>query len=375
MNERRPSQATPLTYAAAGVDTERAEGSLRALAGWIEATFAFNSIRPLLPLGYFANVLPLTPELGLAISTDGVGTKLLIAQALGKFDTVGIDCVAMNANDVLCVGARPLALVDYIAVERADAGLLASIAQGLCAGAREAEINIPGGEIAQVREMLHPTEDGRGFDLVGTCVGTVHPDRVLIGTDVRPGDAVVGLPSSGIHSNGLTLARRVLLDEAKLSLTEPVSELGRSLGEELLEPTRIYVRAVLPMLSAGLRIKALAHLTGDGFLNLARVAVPAGFVIDSLPGPPPIFRLIQRLGAIEPAEMFSVYNMGIGFCIVVAAAEADRVIELARQNGSDASVIGYVVADEERRVWLPQHGLVGRQKQFAPETDPVPPRP
>jgi len=359
----------PLTYEATGVDTRGAEESVRTLAKWIEETFTFNSARPLLPLGYFANVLRLSADLGLAISTDGVGTKLLVAQELGKYDTVGIDCVAMNANDILCVGARPVSMVDYVAVERAEPAFLGQIAKGLRDGALAAAINIPGGEIAQVREMLHGSADGHAFDLVGTCVGTVHPDRLIVGQDVRPGDAVVGIASTGLHSNGFTLARRVLLERAKLRLGEHISELNRTLGEELLEPTRIYVRPVLQMMDEGLRLKALVHITGDGFLNLPRVVAPVGFVIDQLLAPPPIFGLIQTHGQVDDVEMFRVYNMGAGFCVVVDPQDAARVQAIAEQHGHRAAVIGYAVDDPRRRVWIPQHGLVGEGKEFAVAPD------
>jgi phosphoribosylformylglycinamidine cyclo-ligase len=363
------------TYAEAGVDTQGADDSLRALQGLIEATFTFSFARPLLPLGHFANVLELSPEMGLAISTDGVGTKILVAQALGKYDTVGIDCVAMNANDVLCVGARPVAMVDYVAVERAEPAFLAEIVKGICEGARQARISVPGGEIAQVREMLHPTADGHGFDLVGTCVGTVHPQRVLTGKDVRPGDLVLGLASSGIHSNGLTLARRVLFDRAGMRPTDHVAELGRAVGEELLTPTRIYVPAVLQMLDEGLAVRALAHLTGDGFLNLARVDAPVGFVVENLLQPQPIFSLIQHLGKIDETEMFLTYNMGTGFCVVVDPEHASRAQAIARANGETATVIGYAVGDPQRRIWIAEKGLCGIGKRFAPCTNKIPPNP
>ena len=200
-----------MTYDDVGVVVAgRDEQTLGELGRWVTKTFALNAAKPLLPLGYYANILPLTAELGLAISTDGVGTKILIAQEMGIYDTIGIDCVAMNANDVICVGARPISMVDYIAVQKADPVLLGALAKGLYAGAEQAGINIPAGEIAQVREMIHGARDGFGFDLVGTCVGTVPLDRILIGQDARPGDVVVGIASSGVHSNGFTLARTVL---------------------------------------------------------------------------------------------------------------------------------------------------------------------
>lgn len=352
-----------LTYDAVGVDSEGVESGLQRLATWVNATFAFHPARPLLPLGFYANVLPVAPELAIAISTDGVGTKLLVAQQLGRYDTVGIDCVAMNANDIICVGARPVSMVDYLAVRAIDGDALAAIARGLHDGAARAGINIPGGEIAQLREMV-PDGPGYPFELVGTCIGTVHPERLVVGDDVRPGDAVVGLASSGLHSNGYTLARHALLERAGLRLDAHVAELGRPLGEELLEPTAMYVRAALAMLDAGLTVKAILHVTGDGLLNLARIRAAMGFVIDAPLPVPPIFALIAQAAAVPAAEMYRTFNMGIGLAVVVAPADAGRACELAAAHGHRSAVIGHAVADAERRIWLPEAGLVGQGKAF-----------
>jgi phosphoribosylformylglycinamidine cyclo-ligase len=354
-----------MTYDDVGVVVAgRDESGLGELGRWVAKTFGLSPIRPQLALGYYANVLPLAPDLALAISTDGVGTKILVAEEMDKYDTIGIDCVAMNANDVLCVGARPVSMVDYIAVQHADRELLGQIGQGLYEGARQARITIPAGEIAQIREMITGIPGKYAFDLVGTCVGTVRPDRVIIGQDIRPGHLVVGLASSGIHSNGLTLARRVLHDRAGLGYMEHVEELGRTLGEELLVPTHIYVPEVLAMLDAGFAVKGLLHITGDGFLNLTRVQAEVGYVIDRPLDPQPIFGLIQRCGEISDAEMFRVFNMGIGFCVVVEPGDATRVVEIARQHGRTAKVIGYAVDDPERRVWIPERALVGQGDVF-----------
>lgn len=360
-----------LSYEAVGVDTEGVDSGLRRVAQWVNATFAFNPSRPLLPLGFYANVLPVGPDMAIAISTDGVGTKLLVAQRLERYDTVGIDCVAMNANDVICVGARPLSLVDYIAVHHVDPEALAAIAKGLHDGARLADVNIPGGEIAQLREMVHG-EHGYPFELVGTCIGTVHPDKLLIGAGVAAGDVVVGLPSSGLHSNGYTLARHALLERAGLRLEGRVAELGRTLGEELLEPTLMYVRPAMAMLDAGLTVKALLHITGDGLLNLARIAAPMGFVIDRPLPPQPIFALIQHAAQVAADEMYRTFNMGTGLGVVLPAAEAERAIALAAEHGHRAQVIGYATPDGERRIWLPGAGLVGAGKQFRPADAPPP---
>jgi phosphoribosylformylglycinamidine cyclo-ligase len=358
-----------MTYRSSGVDTEQEEGGLEVLRQWVEKTFLlrpkFGAVR--LPLGYYANVLDIGHNIGLAISTDGVGTKLLIAQAMGKIDTVGIDCVAMNVNDVICVGAEPLAMVDYIAVESADPALLGELAKGLYRGAEQAEISIPGGEVAQIREMIRGAKEGAAFDLVGTCVGIVPLDRILVGQDVQPDDVVVGLRSSGVHSNGLTLARRVFFEQAGWALDRRVPELGRTIGEELLEPTRIYVREAMAMLRAGLAVKAFAHITSDGFLNLARVQAEVGYILDPLPQPQPIFSLIQSCGNVPEAEMFRVFNMGIGFCVVVAPEDAAKVEAIARQHGVESAVLGVAVKDPSRRVRIPSRRLVGQDDKFVVE--------
>src|ERR671932_2555920 len=231
-------------YADAGVDTGRAES---AVAGLVEVLRSIDPGRPsraVLGSGHYANVMRIDDRTGIAVSTDGVGSKIIVAEEIGRFDTVGIDCIAMNVNDVVCVGAEPIAVLDYIAVEQADPDRLRQIALGLKEGAEQAGVEIPGGELAQLPELIRGHPSPSGFDLVGACFGTVALDSVVTGATVAPGDAVVGLPSSGVHSNGLTLARRALpdLDERPPALG------GASVGEALLEPTVVYVRAALDLL-------------------------------------------------------------------------------------------------------------------------------
>lgn len=353
-----------LTYAAAGVAA--GEGLLGGLLGWVNRTTALRggSGESLLPNGYFANVVRLRDDLGLAICTDGVGSKILVAELLEKYDTLGIDCIAMNVNDLLCVGAEPVAIVDYIATERADAGVLEAIGRGLYEGARQANVTIPGGELAQLPEMIRGARPGGGVDLVATAVGTVHPERIITGARAEPGDAVVGLLSSGMHSNGYTLARRALFERAGLRPESHVAEFGRSVGEELLEPTRIYVRGILALLNSGMDLRACAHITGDGLLNLSRCAAPVGFELDTLPPVPPIFSLIQQAAEVPLAEMYYAFNMGVGFCVVVPETEADRAVALLQAEGYPSQRIGRVVADPERRVVLPEQGLVGEGGRF-----------
>ncbi|MBI3911136.1 MAG: phosphoribosylformylglycinamidine cyclo-ligase, partial [Armatimonadetes bacterium] len=292
-----PDQQGSLTYARAGVRPGREV--LGGLLEWVNRTVAFRAGRvgePLIPNGYFASVLRLTDDLGLAIGTDGVGSKILIAEMLGEYGTIGIDCVAMNVNDVLCVGAEPVALVDYVAVNVAEEQVLREIGRGLHEGARQADVVIPGGELAQLPEMIAGHGPGPAIDLVATCVGVVSPDRLICGQDLDRGDVILGLPSSGVHSNGLTLARRALFDRAGLSVNDRVPGTEERIGQTLLRPTRIYVRAVRALLASGVTVKAMAHITGDGFLNLTRTARPAAFAIDMLPAPPPVFELIRSAG-------------------------------------------------------------------------------
>ncbi len=212
-------------------------------------------------------MLRLAGDTGLALSTDGVGTKLIVAEQMGRYDTVGIDCIAMNVNDVICVGADPIAVLDYVAIEQADPQLLEAVGVGLKAGAEDAGVEIPGGELAVVPELIRGHPSPGGIDLVGMCVGLVDIPRIVTGAPCGPGDAIVGLPASGVHSNGFTLARRALPD-----LDETPPELGGpSVGEALLAPTVIYVRATRDLLASGLDVRGLAHITGDGLLNLLRL--------------------------------------------------------------------------------------------------------
>src|SRR3954447_5037702 len=272
-------------YARAGVDTSRAE---RAISGLVDVLRTIDTGRPsrsVLRSGHYAAVIALDERTGIALSTDGVGTKVIVAEQLGRYDTVGIDCVAMNVNDLVCVGAEPIALLDYIAVEDADPEVLRQIGIGLKAGAEQAGVEIPGGELAQLPELIRGHPSPRGFDLTAAAFGTVALDAIVTGAKIAPGDALIGLPSSGVHSNGLTLARRALLEDGGLSLEDCPPQLGGpSVADALLEPTVIYVRAALELLGSDVPVHGLAHITGDGLENLLRLNPDIGFdVTDPLP--------------------------------------------------------------------------------------------
>jgi phosphoribosylformylglycinamidine cyclo-ligase len=350
-------------YAEAGVDTTqagRAVDALVAVLGTIDPGRARSAV---VGSGHYASVLALDERTGLALCTDGVGTKLIVAERAGRFDTVGIDCVAMNVNDLICVGAEPRAMVDYLAVEEADPDVLAAIGQGLKAGAERAGIEIPGGELAQLPEMIRGHPSPHGLDLVGAAVGTVPLDRVITGEDVRPGDLLIGLPSSGLHSNGFTLARHALLEQGGLALDDSPPELGRSLADELLEPTEIYVRAVLDLLAADAPVHGLAHITGDGLLNLLRLNERAGYEIDRPLPSPPVFGLIERLGDVPAAEMHRVFNIGTGFVCVVPASDEPVALAALRRHHPGAMAIGRVTA-ESGTVRLSAAGLIGDEHGF-----------
>ena len=322
-------------YAKAGVDQGAADS---AVAGLVKALGAIQLGRPSrqvsLP-GHYASVIKLDERNGIALSTDGVGTKLLVAEQLGRYDSVGIDCVAMNVNDVICVGAEPLAMLDYIAIDRADPAVCEEVGVGLARGAELAGVEIPGGELAQLGEMV------RGVDVSGACFGTVALGEIIDGSAVQPGDAVIGLPSSGLHSNGYTLARSAL-DGLSLE-DDPKGRLGRSLGDELLEPTEIYVKPVLELLRSEVEVRGLAHITSGGLGNLLRLAADVGYEIsDPLPVAP-VFELIQERSDTTDEEMHDVFNMGCGFCCIVAEADEDTALELLRGHYPGAKRIGAAV--------------------------------
>lgn len=354
-----------LDYSKAGVDIEKEERGMEKFLYWVNKTLKWGGVS--LPIGYFANVIDIG-GMGIAISIDGVGTKLLVAQMMGKYDTVGIDCVAMNVNDVICVGARAVCMVDYIALEEPKEDLLSAIGQGLYEGAKRAGIAIVGGETAQLREMLKGARKGYAFDLAGTCLGIVPLDKIIIGSDIEDGDIVIGLESSGIHSNGLTLARKVLLKD-NLSLYRFSPDLGRTIGEELLEPTRIYAKDIYEILDSGVRVKALVNITGGGLLNLLRVASPVEIEIEELPPTPPIFSLIQKEGNLPDEEMFRVFNMGIGFCIITGENGLSKVQEICRKRGLKSFPLGKVriAKDGVSKVILKRLGLVGKGQSFKKE--------
>jgi phosphoribosylformylglycinamidine cyclo-ligase len=299
-------------------------------------------------IGGFAGLYHLDERRLLAAATDGVGTKLEVARLAGQVDTVGIDLVAMCANDVVCTGARPLFFLDYLAVGRIDPEEVASIVGGVSEGCRRAGCALLGGETAEHPELL---EAGR-FDLAGFCVGLVERDQVLDRSSTQPGDALLGLRSSGLHSNGYSLVRTALLRDDAESLQRFEPSLGRSLGEELLEPTTIYVPILLALVEEGV-VRSAAHITGGGmYENVPRAIRPGlGAVLDTEAWePPPIFHLVGEAAGVGAKDLFGVLNMGIGMVVVISRGHEDHAAKVAREAGFDAAVIGRVIDEPGLRL-------------------------
>ena len=329
-----------ITYQDAGVDVEAGYEAVRRMKAYAEATFDGSVLRS---LGSFGGLYALGNDV-LVSGTDGVGTKLKAAFALEKHDTVGIDCVAMCANDVVCHGARPLFFLDYIATGRLVPEVASSIVKGVAAGCLQAGCALIGGETAEMPGFYPEGE----YDLAGFCVGIVPKEKLLDNSRVQAGDAVIALASSGVHSNGFSLVRKLIPME-KAKLAEYRSELGRTLGEELLTPTNIYVKPVLALLEKA-DVHSIAHITGGGFYENIPRSIPKGLcarIERKSVRVLPVFSLLRALGGLEERTMFNTFNMGVGMALTVPAVQADRAVALLGENGVNAYPIGEVVSGEE----------------------------
>jgi phosphoribosylformylglycinamidine cyclo-ligase len=342
-----------LSYRATGV-VDNTQLGLGGLLRWVNATAAFRSTGPgrrVVDVGYFASVVAITDTLGLALCTDGVGSKVLVAEMLGRYDTIGIDCVAMNVNDAICVGAEPISFLDYIAVERAAPEMLEQIARGLHAAPEHAQ--------APDQNIKGHAGIARSVGMCAAIVLIAHP-----GARSRPATSSSACAAAGFTATA-SLARKAL-EISGLAADQYLPELGCTVGEELLRPTDIYVRPVMELLRAGAPVRALVNITGDGFLNLARIRATVGFDLDNLPEPQPIFRLIQTRGDVSDPEMYRVFNMGIGFCLIVPddLAVLQSVKETFASHRFETHRIGKVVAGEGQRVALPKQKLIGEGDGF-----------
>ncbi|MDM8239877.1 phosphoribosylformylglycinamidine cyclo-ligase [Pseudoflavonifractor phocaeensis] len=334
------------SYAAAGVDVTAGYEAVERIKPMVESTYIPGVLGTLGGFGgMFAPDMAGMKKPVLVSGTDGVGTKLRLAQLMNKHDTIGIDCVAMCVNDIICGGAAPLFFLDYIACGKNDPVRIAEIVTGITEGCRQSECALVGGETAE-HPGLMPDED---YDVAGFSVGIVDEEKIIDGKRLTEGDVLIGLGSTGVHSNGFSLVRKVF-DIENADLTSPVEELGgKSLGETLLTPTRIYVKAVKALLKAGVDIHAISHITGGGFYeNVPRMmteGLTAQIKLDSFPRLP-IFDLIEKKGGIPTRDMYNTFNMGIGMILALPAQQAAQALEILKAAGEQAYQIGQVVSGE-----------------------------
>ena len=306
------------TYSEAGVDIDASERATEALIAQIKSVNRKGDGEAIKLDNGFAGLVKLGDG-ALAMCTDGVGSKLLLAEEMDSIHTVGIDCVAMNTNDLICVGAEPLSFVDYIALDKPDEKLMAKIGMGLAEGCKQSNCTLSGGETAILPELVH------GFDIAGTSVGYVKQDKIIDGTKISEGDILIGLKSSGPHSNGYTLIRK-LFDGDK------------DIGKQLVEPTRIYVKEVMNLIKQ-VEVHGIAHITGGGLDNINRINDNFQYLIDNPLPVPPVFDWLQEKGSIEDKEMYRTFNMGMGMIIVVDKNDAEKSVSLL---GEYAQIIGSV---------------------------------
>ena len=326
-----------LTYKKAGVDISNIKKSQAAIGKLIASTHKLQKKAKIAHgFGHYAGIVEIPGGNLLATHTDGVGTKVVIANLMKKYSTIGIDCVAMNVNDIICIGATPISFVDYIAANKNDQQIFKKIVEGLVAGAKKSAMPIVGGETAIMPDVI----EGKGFafDLAGMVVGLVSKKEIVLGNKIKTGDVIMGASSSGIHSNGYSLARKALL--GKYSVKDKIKGVG-VLGDALLKPTEIYVKPVLEMVQK-CKVTGFAHITGGSFTKLLRLK-NIGYEINSLPKLPPIMGLIQEQG-VKPEEMYKTFNMGVGFCVIAPQDQANKIKSIFKKHRISSQEIGKITS-------------------------------
>ena len=325
-----------ITYKSAGVNVSKIRQSQNAIGKIISSTHRVSkNIKIVHGFGHYAGIIEISGGKLLATHTDGVGTKVMIANLMKKYDTVGIDCVAMNVNDIICIGATPISFVDYIAANKNDQKIFKKIVKGLATGAKKAAVPIVGGETAIMPDLI--SGKGFSFDLAGMVVGILSKKQMILGKKINVGDVIIGAKSSGLHSNGYSLARKVLL--SKYSLKSRFKGIG-VLGNALLTPTEIYVKPVLEIIQK-CNVHGLAHITGGSFTKLLRLK-KIGYDLDSLPKPPAIMQLIEEQG-VKSLEMYKTFNMGVGFCVISPKNEEKRINSIFKKYGIKSKRVGQII--------------------------------
>ena len=324
-----------LTYKKAGVDISNIKKSQVAIGKLIESTHKLQKMVKITHgFGHYAGIVEIPGGKLLATHTDGVGTKVVIANLMKKYNTIGIDCVAMNVNDIICIGATPISFVDYIAANKNDQQILKKIVEGLVTGAKKSATPIVGGETAIMPDVI--TGKGFSFDLAGMVVGLVSKKDLVLGNKIKTGDIIIGAKSSGLHSNGYSLARKALL--RKYTVKDKIKGVG-VLGNALLAPTEIYVKPVLEMIQK-CKVDGLAHITGGSFTKLLRLK-KIGYEINSLPKIPPIMGLIEEQG-VKTEEMYKTFNMGVGFCVIAPREQTNKIISIFKKHKISSQEIGKI---------------------------------
>ena len=328
-----------MTYGRVGIDVTKTIQVQKSIRDIISVTHSLPAIGKVISgFGHYAGLIEIGSKV-LALHSDGVGTKLMVAQLMGCFDTIGIDCIAMNVNDIICVGAYPVAFIDYIALRSANNHLVQEITRGLVKGAKQSDMAIIGGETAILPELIEGVNKKNAFDLAGTALGIADRSNLVLGDKIKTGDIILGVESSGLHSNGYTLARKVLL--SKYSLDDTATYLTHTVGEEMLVPTAIYVRPIIEILKKKhISVHGFAHITGGSFMKLTRLNKKVDYNLDNLPQIPGIFKQIQVDGRVKTKEMYRTFNMGIGFCIILPKDSVDPVIGIFEKHNLNCIQIG-----------------------------------
>ena len=330
-------QTMTLTYKKAGVDISKIKQSQKAIGKLIASTHKSQKKAKITHgFGHYAGIVEISGGKLLATHTDGVGTKVIIANMMKKYNTIGIDCVAMNVNDIICIGATPISFVDYIAANRNDQQIFKKIVEGLVTGAKKSSMPIVGGETAIMPDVI----EGKGFafDLAGMVVGLVEKKEMVLGNKIKPGDVIIGANSTGIHSNGYSLARKALL--TKYTVKDKVKGVG-TIGEALLKPTEIYTNPVLEI-NQKCKVNGFAHITGGAFTKLLRLK-KIGYEINALPKIPPIMRLVEEQG-VKSEEMYKTFNMGVGFCVIAPKDQADKIKKIFKKHKITSQEIGQIIS-------------------------------
>ena len=326
-----------LTYRKAGVDISKIKQSQKTIGRLIASTHKLQKKAKITHgFGHYAGIVEIPGGKILATHTDGVGTKVVIANMMKKYNTIGIDCIAMNVNDIICIGATPISFVDYIAANKNDQQIFKEIVKGLVTGAKKSAMPIVGGETAIMPDVI----EGKGFafDLAGMVVGLVEKKEMVLGNKIKTGDIIIGANSTGIHSNGYSLARKALL--TKYSVKDKIKGVG-TIGNELLKPTEIYTNPILEIIKK-CKINGLAHITGGAFTKLLRLK-KIGYEIDNLPKIPPIIGLVEEQG-VKPEEMYKTFNMGVGFCVIASKEEATKIRSTFKKYKISSQEIGEITS-------------------------------